>query len=82
MLTLAERICYVIPTETLTGIGSNHWTCMFILIGSGNLYPALNDTVGGTCTDPNKLPKETSEHNLEASIIQSAPFATGFLGIF
>jgi hypothetical protein len=27
-----------------TGISSNHWTCLSILIGSGNLYPALQDT--------------------------------------
>ncbi len=35
----------------------------------GNLYPALNDIVVGTCIDPNKRPEVTSEHNLETSII-------------
>ena len=29
---------------TFTGISSNRWTCLFILIGSGNLYPVLQDT--------------------------------------
>jgi hypothetical protein len=35
----------------------------------------------GTYTDPNKLPEETREHNLELSIIQSAPFTASFLEI-
>ena len=28
-------------------------------------YPALNDTVVGTCIDPNKFSEVNSEHNLE-----------------
>jgi hypothetical protein len=48
-----------------TGISSNRWTSLFILIGSGNLYPALNDAVVGTCIDPNISTKVTSEHYLE-----------------
>ncbi len=35
-----------------------------ILIGSGNLYPVLNDTVVGTSIDPNEFSKLTSENNL------------------
>jgi len=34
--------------KSFTGIRSNRWTRLFILIGSGNLYSALNDTVVGT----------------------------------
>jgi len=30
--------------RTLTGIRSNRWTSLPILIGSGNLYPVLQDT--------------------------------------
>jgi hypothetical protein len=50
---------------------SNRWTCLFILIGNGNLYPALNDTVVGTCIDPNISTKVTCKHNLEPSLIGS-----------
>ncbi len=31
-------------------------------------YPALNDTVVGTCIDPNKFSEVNSEHNLEQSL--------------
>ena len=30
-------------------------------------YPALNNTVVGTCIDPNKFSEVNSEHNLELS---------------
>jgi hypothetical protein len=49
------------------------------LLGSGNLYPGLQDTVVGTCIDPNKLPSVTSEHNLEASGTQKCVFPVMFL---
>ncbi len=42
-----------------------------ILIGSGNLYQALNDTVVRTCIYPNKLPEVTSEHNLDNLLLNA-----------
>jgi hypothetical protein len=58
-----------LPKLRFTGISLNPCTCLPLLTGSGNLYPALNDTVVGTCIAPNKLPEVISKHNLEASII-------------
>jgi hypothetical protein len=57
-----------------TGRRSNRWIRLFILIGSGNLYAALNDSVVETCIDPNKLPEMTSEHNLELSFTSDHSF--------
>jgi len=64
---------------TFTGTKSNCYINMSILIGSRNLYPALNDTVVGTCIDPNKFSEVSSKHNLEESTIYCALFTAGFL---
>ncbi len=64
-----------------TGISSNRWICLFILIGSGNLYPLLYDTIVGSGRLPNTFPEMISKDNLELSIIQSAAFAAGFLEV-
>ena len=41
-----------------------------LIVGATGLiggYPALNDTVVGTCIDPNTFSELDSEHNLEQS---------------
>ncbi len=43
-------------------------------------YPALNDTVVGTCIDPNKFSEVNSEHNLEESWILEWFYMLGYLG--
>ena len=53
--------------KRLTGISSNRWTCLFILISSGNLPPVLNDTVVGACIDPNIFSEVNCEYDLESS---------------
>lgn len=50
-----------------TGIGSNHWTSLFILVGSENFYPVLNDTFVVPGGLPDNSPKATSKNNLELS---------------
>jgi hypothetical protein len=52
---------------TLTGIRSNRWNSLFILIGSGNLYPVLHDPVVVLDGLPDIFFKASSEHNLETS---------------
>ena len=64
-----------------TGRSSNRWICLFILIGSGNLYPLLYDTIMVSGRLPNTFPEMISKDNLETSIIQSAAFAAGFLEV-
>ena len=61
--------CNDIRLRRFSGISSNRWICPLILIGIGNLYPVLLDSVVETCIDPNKFYEVTSEHNLEESII-------------
>ncbi len=60
---------------------SNRLTFLFILIGSGKLYLALNDAVERTCIDPNKLPKVTSEHNLEKSVMPNCSIYDNSFGM-
>jgi len=35
---------YLLGNLRFTGVSSNRWTSLSMLIGSGNLYPVLRDT--------------------------------------
>ena len=62
-------------TWNFTGISSNRWTCLFILIGSGNLYPLLHGSVVVSGRLPNTFPERNSKHNLEPSLISRLFFS-------
>ncbi|MCK5515765.1 MAG: hypothetical protein KAI39_02735, partial [Desulfobulbaceae bacterium] len=68
-------------TRNITGISSNRWTCLFILVGSGNLYPLLHGSVVVSVVMPNASLEVNNKHNLELSICQNALFASGFLDV-
>jgi hypothetical protein len=48
-----------------TGIRSNRWTRLFILIGSENLYPVMHDPVVVLVAVPNISTKVICKDNLE-----------------
>jgi len=58
----------------LTGISSNRWTCLFILIGSGNLYPLLHGIVVVSVVIPNAYLEVNNKHNLETSRVLNCVF--------
>jgi hypothetical protein len=68
-LVSCYQIVRPLSIVSFTGISSNRWTCLFILIGSGNLYPVLLDSVVVSAVVPNTLPEVTHKHNLEPSLI-------------
>jgi hypothetical protein len=62
-----QQIPGALSNSNFTGISSNRWTSLSILIGSGNLYPVLNDPVVVSVVVPNTIPEVTHKHNLEPS---------------
>ena len=55
-----------------------------LIVGATGLiggYPALNDTVVGTCIDSNTFSELDSEHNLEPSLISRCSIYSWFFGI-
>ena len=65
----------------MSEISSNRWSSPPILIGSGNLYSVLHDSVVLSTMLPNASLEVNNKHNLETLIISIAPFAAGFLEV-
>jgi hypothetical protein len=58
-----------LENKRFTGIRSNRWASLSVLIDSGKLYPVLHDPIVVSDGFPNAHPEVTSKHNLEPFLI-------------